>query len=38
MKLRNSGKRHATPQSLNGAIRMICDIMRRSNCAGAMHP
>lgn len=25
-----------TPQSLNGAIKSICDIMRRSNCAGAM--
>jgi len=32
---RNS-KRHATQQSLNGAIKSICDIMRRSNCAGAM--
>ncbi len=25
-----------TPQSLNVAIKSICDIMRRSNCAGAM--
>src|SRR3989442_9747083 len=23
-------------QSLNGAIKSICDIMRRSNCAGAL--
>jgi type I restriction enzyme M protein len=29
-------KRHATPQSLNAAIKNICDVMRRSNCAGAM--
>lgn len=29
-------KRHTTPQSLNGAIKTICDIMRRSNCAGAL--
>ena len=32
----NNGKRHATQQSLNGAIKSICDIMRRSNCAGAL--
>lgn len=32
----NNGKRHATQQSLNGAIKSICNIMRRSNCAGAM--
>jgi len=25
-----------TPQSLNAEIKAICDIMRRSNCAGAM--
>ncbi|HEV2455627.1 MAG TPA: N-6 DNA methylase [Verrucomicrobiae bacterium] len=31
-----NGKRHATQQSLNGAIKSICDIMRRSNCAGAL--
>ncbi len=29
-------KKHATPQSLNAAIKAICDIMRRSNCAGAL--
>lgn len=37
MNARNgNGKRHATQQSLNGAIKAICDVMRRSNCAGAM--
>ncbi|HLB50364.1 MAG TPA: type I restriction-modification system subunit M N-terminal domain-containing protein [Anaerolineales bacterium] len=25
-----------TQQSLNGAIKTICDILRRSNCAGAL--
>ena len=30
------GKRHASQQSLNGAVKSICDIMRRSNCAGAL--
>ena len=29
-------KRIATPQSLNGAVKAICDVMRRSNCAGAL--
>jgi len=29
-------KRHATQQSLNSAVTSICDVMRRSNCAGAM--
>ena len=29
-------KQFTTPQSLNSAIKSICDIMRRSNCAGAM--
>ena len=32
----NNGKRLATPQSVNAAIKSICDIMRRSNCAGAL--
>src|SRR5713226_4610853 len=32
----NGGKRLATQQSVNGAIKSICDIMRRSNCAGAL--
>src|SRR3981081_3636175 len=31
----SEGKR-TTQQSLNGAIKSICDIMRRSNCAGAL--
>jgi len=29
-------KRHGTQQSLNSAVKSICDVMRRSNCAGAM--
>lgn len=29
-------KKHATQQSLNAAIKSICDVMRRSNCAGAL--
>ncbi|MBD2156741.1 N-6 DNA methylase [Leptolyngbya sp. FACHB-16] len=29
-------RKHMTQQSLNSYIRSICDIMRRSNCAGAM--
>ncbi len=35
-KSNHNGKRHTTPQSLNGAVKNICDIMRRSNCAGAL--
>ena len=31
-----SGKRLATPQSVDAAVKSICDIMRRSNCAGAL--
>lgn len=31
-----NGKTHITQQSVNSAIKSICDIMRRSNCAGAM--
>ena len=34
--MKNNTKKHTTPQSLNGAIKTICDIMRRSNCAGAL--
>jgi type I restriction enzyme M protein len=30
------GKIYKTPQALNGAIKSICDVMRRSNCAGAL--
>ncbi len=31
-----NGKLLATQQSVNGAVKSICDIMRRSNCAGAL--
>jgi type I restriction enzyme M protein len=31
-----NGRRLATPQSVNAAVKAICDIMRRSNCAGAL--
>jgi type I restriction enzyme M protein len=34
--VRTSGKRLASPQSVNAAVNSICDIMRRSNCAGAL--
>jgi type I restriction enzyme M protein len=30
------GKRLGTQLSVNGAVKSICDIMRRSNCAGAL--
>jgi type I restriction enzyme M protein len=33
---RPPGKKHSSPQSLNAAVKSICDIMRRSNCAGAL--
>jgi len=36
MKQENGTKRHASPQSLNAAVKSVCDIMRRSNCAGAL--
>jgi type I restriction enzyme M protein len=29
-------KRHSSPQSLNAAVKSIRDIMRRSDCAGAL--
>ena len=32
----NGGQRLASPQSVNAAVKSICDIMRRSNCAGAL--
>lgn len=32
----DNSKRLATRQSLDAAIWSICDIMRRSNCAGAL--
>jgi type I restriction enzyme M protein len=31
-----NGKRLATQQAVNSKIKSICDILRRSNCAGAM--
>ncbi|MBI4369080.1 MAG: type I restriction-modification system subunit M N-terminal domain-containing protein, partial [Elusimicrobia bacterium] len=31
-----NGKRLVTQQSVNGVVKSICDIMRRSNCAGAL--
>lgn len=31
-----NGKKFANQQALNNEIKSICDIMRRSNCAGAM--
>src|SRR3984893_15422109 len=33
---RSSGKKHSSPQSLNSGVKSICDIMRRSNRAGAL--
>lgn len=35
-KSNNNGKKLVSQQSVNSAIKSICDIMRRSNCAGAM--
>jgi type I restriction enzyme M protein len=32
----NSAKRLSSPQAVNAAVKTICDIMRRSNCAGAL--
>ena len=29
-----NGKKLVTQQSVNSAVKSICDIMRRSNCAG----
>ena len=31
-----NGKRLNSPQAVNSAVKSICDIMRRSNCAGAL--
>ena len=31
-----NGRKFATQQSLDSYIKGICDIMRRSNCAGAL--
>jgi type I restriction enzyme M protein len=33
---KNNYRRITTPQSLNAYVKSICDIMRRSNCAGAL--
>ena len=33
---KNNARRITTPQSLNAYVKGICDIMRRSNCAGAL--
>ena len=33
---KSNGKRLATQQSVNGAVKAICNVMRRSNCAGAL--
>ena len=33
----STGKKLPTQQSVNAAVKQICDIMRRSNCAGALH-
>ncbi len=32
----NGARRLASPQSVNAAVKSICDVMRRSNCAGAL--
>lgn len=36
MAKRNNNKRLATQQSVDQAVKSICDIMRRGNCAGAL--
>ena len=33
---KNNARKITTPQSLNAYVKGICDIMRRSNCAGAL--
>lgn len=35
-RINGAGSRLATQQSVNSAVKAICDIMRRSNCAGAL--
>jgi type I restriction enzyme M protein len=32
----NGARRLASPQSVNAAVKSICDVMRRSNCASAL--
>src|SRR4030067_1211021 len=34
-KQNGNGRKLPTQQSVNGVVKSICDIMRRSNCAGA---
>ncbi len=34
--MNGNGKKFVSQQSVNGAVKTICDIMRRSNCAGAL--
>src|SRR5579884_3461720 len=36
MSSETNGRRLLTQQSVNAAVKSICDIMRRSNCAGAL--
>lgn len=31
-----AAKKHGSQQSVNSAVKSICDIMRRSNCGGSM--
>lgn len=35
-KAKTNGKSHLTQQSVNQTVKSICDILRRSNCKGAM--
>jgi len=35
-KKNSNGRLFTTQRSLNGAVKSICDVMRRSNCAGAL--
>lgn len=36
MAINGNGRKLVSQSSVNGAVKSICDIMRRSNCAGAM--
>jgi len=36
LKRNSNGKSHLTQQSVNQTVKSVCDIMRRSNCKGAM--
>jgi type I restriction enzyme M protein len=35
-RISGTARKLATPQSVNAVVKSICDIMRRSNCAGAL--